>query len=124
MDNIHTQNTRIRTGIKKAVTEIPDPVTKVASMSALAQIAGGDMANGYEGCERALDLIIDLGIKTDDVSLLLSVVNALASICRSNPQWKDKILDTMEELQRNGEKIDGFQMVDNILNTQLIALSR
>lgn len=32
--------------IKKAVQEIPDPVTKVASMSALAQIAGGDMANG------------------------------------------------------------------------------
>jgi hypothetical protein len=49
----HT-NTHIHThtGIKKAVTEIPDPVTKVASMSALAQIAGGDMANGYADCVR------------------------------------------------------------------------
>lgn len=110
-------------GIKKAVTTIPDPVTKVASMSALAQIAGGDMANGYPGCERALDLIIELGLKTDDVSLLLSVANALASIARSNPQWKEKIMDCMEQLQAGGESIEGFAMVDNILNTQLNALS-
>lgn len=42
----------------------------------------------YPGCERALDLIVELGLNTDDVSLLLSVVNALASIARSNPQWQ------------------------------------
>lgn len=111
-------------GIKKAVTEIPDPVTKVASMSALAQIAGGDMANGYPGCERALDLIEELGLKTEDVSLGLSVANALASIARSNPQWKERIMDTMEKIQAGGQKIEGFQMVDDILNTHLQSLSR
>jgi hypothetical protein len=109
--------------MKKAMTEIPDPVTKVASMSALAQIAGGDMANGHLGNEKALQIIIDLGSDSEDVSLLMSVANALASIARSNPQWKERIMDDMEKMQEEKKGIEGFDMVGGILRTQLMTLS-
>uniref|UniRef100_A0A7S0VR57 Uncharacterized protein n=1 Tax=Hemiselmis tepida TaxID=464990 RepID=A0A7S0VR57_9CRYP len=111
-------------GMRKAMTEIPDPVTKVASMSALAQIAGGDMANGHEGCQRALDLILDLGRESEDVSVLMSVTNALAAIARTNPQWHETIFDAMEEMQEGKAEVEGFGMVNTIIRTQLMSLSR
>jgi len=36
-------------GMKKAIMEIPDPVTKIATVSTLGQIGGGDMGAGYPG---------------------------------------------------------------------------
>ena len=42
-------------GMKKAILDIPDPVTKSATISSLGQIGGGDVAHGYPGCERVRD---------------------------------------------------------------------
>ncbi|EKX46487.1 hypothetical protein GUITHDRAFT_70527 [Guillardia theta CCMP2712] len=42
-------------GMKKAILDIPDPVTKIATISSLGQIGGGDVAHGYPGCERVRD---------------------------------------------------------------------
>ena len=67
-------------GMKKAILEIPDPVTKIATVSTLGQIGGGDMGAGYPGCERALDVLVEALDVTEDMGLAAAAVNAVATI--------------------------------------------
>ena len=110
-------------GMKKAILEIPDPVTKIATISTLGQIGGGDTAHGYPGCERALDVIVEALDVTDDMGLAAAGVNAVATIGYSNEPFRPKCIGALQRLKARAGSIDGFFFVESMIDNQLENLS-
>merc|ERR1719409_74893 len=110
-------------GMKKAILEIPDPVTKIATISTLGQIGGGDMTNGYPGCERGLDVLIEALDVTEDMGLAAAAVNAVATIGYSNPEFRDKCKSCLTRLKTRAKDIEGFFFVSSMIDNQLENLS-
>ena len=110
-------------GMKKAILEIPDPVTKIATISTLGQIGGGDMTNGHPGCERGLDVLIEALDVTEDMGLAAAAVNAVATIGYSNPEFRDKCKSCLTRLKTRAEDIEGFFFVSSMIDNQLENLS-
>mmetsp|Transcript_7031 Transcript_7031/g.11065 ORF Transcript_7031/g.11065 Transcript_7031/m.11065 type:complete len:354 (-) Transcript_7031:152-1213(-) len=106
-------------GMKKAILEIPDPVTKIATVSTLGQIGGGDTRHGYPGCERALDVLVAALEVTDDMGLAAAAVNAVATIGQSNPPFRPKAVACLEALLERSSEVDGFMFVEQMIKSQL-----
>ncbi len=106
-------------GMKKAILDIPDPVTKIATIASLGQIGGGDMTYGYPGCERALDVLIDALTVTEDMGLAAAAVNAVATIGNSNEAFRPKAVACLEALKKRASAVDGFFFVEQIVDSNL-----
>ncbi len=106
-------------GMKKAIMDIPDPVTKIATIASLGQIGGGDMTYGYPGCERALDVLIDALAVTEDMGLAAAAVNAVATIGNSNEEFRAKCVACLEALKKRASAVDGFFFVEQIVDSNL-----
>eukprot|EP00802_Teleaulax_amphioxeia_P009682 Tamp_09703.p1 GENE.Tamp_09703~~Tamp_09703.p1 ORF type:complete len:330 (+),score=86.20 Tamp_09703:60-992(+) len=110
-------------GMKKAILEIPDPVTKIATISTLGQIGGGDVAHGYPGCERAVDVLVAALDVTEDMGLAAAAVNAVATIGYTNEPFRPKCKDALVRLKARAENVDGFFFVSSMIDSQLENLS-
>ena len=106
-------------GMKKAILDIPDPVTKIATVASLGQIGGGDMIYGHPGCERALDVLIEALAVTDDMGLAAAAVNAVATIGTSNEAYRPKCIACLEGLKVRAKEIDGFFFVEQLVDNNL-----
>jgi HEAT repeat protein len=106
-------------GMKKAIMDIPDPVTKIATIASLGQIGGGDMTYGYPGCERALDVLIEALSVTEDMGLAAAAVNAVATIGNSNEAFRPKAVACLEALKKRASAVDGFFFVEQIVDSNL-----
>jgi len=110
-------------GMKKAILDIPDPVTKIATVSSLGQIGGGDTAHGYPGCERALDVLCEALAVTDDMGLAAAAVNAVATIGQSNEAFRPKAVEALSGLKERAGDIDGFMFVEQMISNHIENLS-
>jgi bilin biosynthesis protein len=110
-------------GMKKAILDIPDPVTKIATVSSLGQIGGGDTAHGYPGCERALDVLCEALSVTEDMGLAAAAVNAVATIGQSNPPFRAKAVASLTSLKERAGEVDGFMFVEQMIGNHIENLS-
>ncbi len=106
-------------GMKKAILDIPDPVTKIATIASLGQIGGGDMTYGYPGCERALDVLVEALSTTEDMGLAAAAVNAVATIGNCNEAFRPKCIACLEALKKRASLVDGFFFVEQIVDSNL-----
>lgn len=98
--------------LEAALGKDPDPVTKIASVGCLGTLGcdvkerDGETVN--EGCQRAVDILLQLCGKTSDMAVGASAVGAVAQIGQnSSPERKDMIMNEMRKLAMSGGDDEG-----------------
>lgn len=103
--------------LEAALKEDPDPVTKIATVGCLGtlgcDVKARDGETIHEGCQRAVEILLQLCGKTGDMAVGASAVGAVAQIGQnSSPQRKDIIMNELRKLARNGgDDDDGFNYI-------------
>lgn len=112
--------------LEKALAGDPDPVTRLASVGALGTL-GSDVkdkeGNVTKGNDRAVDILIGLCGKTNDMAVGASAVGAVAQIGQNGtPERKERIQKELKKLcQVKGGELDeqGFKYVREMAASHL-----
>lgn len=114
--------------LERALADDPDPVTKLASVGCLATVGSdskppdGDVLRGND---RAVDILISLCGKTQDMAVCATAVGAVAQIAQNgSPERKARIADELAKLCEGAEPEDerdedGFSYVREMARTHL-----